>query len=209
MHGRPSETKEVSDRLEELLERAKSRGEESWQLAVLDAAVCVVKANQSLQVWSGQIKDISEFTEERRLQASEFFIRSARANLRAIRLGHPEAERHMLMYSSLNLVLHWGVCARDFVAARLLEELGAPESWVSATALYEPLHPWRENPSRYDPYLANFHMHVLLHHYGCIAHAEAAVHKIAQAAAHIPQVLYGAPPVPTVPPLAPPEKNPI
>ena len=115
----------------------------------------------------------------------------------------------MLMWSSYYLGHYWGVCARDFVAARLLEELGAPESWVSATALYDPLHPWRENPNQWDPYLVNLHMHVLLHHYGCIAHAEGAVHKIAQAAAHIPQVLYGAPPVPTVPPLAPPEKNPI
>ncbi len=114
----------------------------------------------------------------------------------------------MLMWSSFLLCQYWGVCARDFVAARLLEELGAPESWVSATALYDPLHPWRENPTRIDPYLCCApHVHVLLHHYGCIAHAEAAVHNIAQAAAHIPQVLYGAPPVPTVPPLAPPEKN--
>ena len=205
--GKPSELNKVVDRLEELLELAKSRGEESWQLAVLDATVCVAKAVKSLQVFSGQIKDISEFTEERRLQASELYIRSARAYLRAIRLGHPEAERHMLMWSSFSLGVYWGVCARDFVAARLLEELGAPESWVSATALYDPRHPWRENPYQWDPYLVNQHMHVLLHHYGCIAHAVASVHKIAQAAAHIPQVLYGAPPVPTVPPLAPPEKN--
>ena len=141
-----------------------------------------------LQVRSGQIKDISEFTEERRLQVSEFLIRTVRAYLRAIRLGHPEAERHMLMYSSMCLGLYWGVCARDFVAARLLEELGAPESWVSATALYDTRHPWRENPNQWDPYLMNQHMHVLLHHYGCIAHVEAAVHKIAEAAARIPQV---------------------
>ena len=113
----------------------------------------------------------------------------------------------MRMYAATSPCEYWGVCARDFIAAGLLEELGAPESWVSATALYDPLHPWRENPNQCDPYLLNQHMHVLLHHYGCIAHAEGAVHKIAQAAAHIPQVLYGAPPVPTVPPLAPPEKN--
>ena len=137
---------------------------------------------------SGQIKDIREFTEECRLQVSEFLIRTVRAYLRAIRLGHPEAERHMLMWSSFYLGQYWGVCARDFVAAGLLEELGAPESWVSATALYEPLHPWRENPSRWDPYLADNRIHPLLHHYGCIAHVEAAVHKIAAAAARIPQV---------------------
>ena len=82
------------------------------------------------------------------------------------------------------------MCARDFVAARLLEELGAPESWVSATALYDPLHPWRENPNQMDPYLMNLHMRIAhaeeaLHK---IAHAVASVHKIAQAAAHIPQV---------------------
>ena len=127
--------------------------------------------------------------------------------LRASRLGHPEAERHTRMYAAVQPCVYWGVFARNFVAAGLLEELGAPESWVSATALYEPLHPWRENPSRNDPYLFNCHIHPLLHHYGCIAHAEGAVHKIAQAVAHIPQVLYGAPPVPTVPPLAPPEKK--
>ena len=92
------------------------------------------------------------------------------------------------MHASTQLGSYWGVCARDFVAARLLEELGAPESWVSATALYEPLHPWRENPSRNDYYLMNQHIYPLLHHYGCIAHAEAAVHKIAEAAARIPQV---------------------
>ena len=186
--GKASEYNKVLDRLEELLERAKSRGEESWQLAVLDATICSSKASQSLQLYSGQIKDISEFTEERRLQASEFLILFVRAYLRAIRLGHPEAERHMLMWSSFYLGQYWGVCARAFVAARLLEELGAPESWVSATALYEPLHPWRENPSRNDPYIILHHIHPLLHHYGCIAHAEAAVHKIAEAAARIPQV---------------------
>ena len=84
--------------------------------------------------------------------------------------------------------MYWGVYARDFVAAGLLEELGAPESWVSATALYEPLRPWRENPSGWDPYLVNLHIHPLLHHFGCIAQAEAAVHKIAQATERIPQV---------------------
>ena len=92
------------------------------------------------------------------------------------------------MYASIQLCVYWGVCARNFVAAGVLEELGAPESWVSATALYEPLHPWRENPSGYDPYLVNLHVHVLLHYYGYIAHVEAAVHKIAEAAARIPQV---------------------
>ena len=136
--GKTSEYNKVVDRLEELLERAKSRGEESWQLAVLDATICSSKASQSLQLYSGQIKDISEYTEERRLQVSEFLIRTVRAYLRAIRLGHPEAERHMLMWSSFSPGLYWGVCARDFVAAGLLEELGAPESWVSATALLRP-----------------------------------------------------------------------
>ena len=138
--------------------------------------------------FSGRIQDISAYTEERRLHISEHAILGVRSWLRAIRLGHPEAERHMLMWSSFYLGQYWGVCARDFVAAGLLEELGAPESWVSATALYDPLHPWRENPSQWEPYLINHHMHVLLHHYGCIAHAEAAVHKIAAAAARIPQV---------------------
>ena len=139
-------------------------------------------------MFSGQIKDISEYTEERRLQISEFVILSTRSWLRAIRLGHPEAERHLRVYASTHLGTLWGVCARDFVSAGLLEELGAPESWVSATALYDPRHPWRENPNQWDPYLINLHMHVLLHYYGCIAHAEAAVYKIAQAAARIPQV---------------------
>ena len=134
---------------------------------------------------SGRIQDLSAYTEERQLQVSEFAIRTARSWLRASRLGHPEAERHLRVYASALLGAYWGVCARDFVAAGVLEELGAPESWVSGTALYEPLHPWRENPSRYDPYLVNLHVPVL---YGCIAHAEAAVHKIAEAAARIPQV---------------------
>ena len=46
---------------------------------------------------------------------------------------------------------------------------------MSATAIYDPLHPWRENPSKYDPYLVTLHMNPLLHYYGCIAHAEAAI----------------------------------
>ena len=62
---------------------------------------------------------------------------------------------------------YWGVFAWNFVAAGLLEELGAPESWVSATALYDPLHPWRENPNQWDPYLVNQHIHPLLHYHGC------------------------------------------
>ena len=124
----------------------------------------------------------SRTSADRQLQVRELIIRTARTWLRASRLGHPEAERHLRLYASANLGAYWGVCARDFVAA------GAPESWVSATALYEPLHPWRENPTRNDPYLANLHVPVLLHHYGGIAHAEAAVHKIAEAAARIPQV---------------------
>ena len=132
---------------------------------------------------SGRIQDISAYTEERQRQVSELIIRTARTWLRASRLGHPEAERHLRVYVSFCLV-YWGVLARDFVAAGVLEELGAPESWVSATALYEPLRPWRENLTGF----LNNHLHVLLHHYGGIAHAEAAVHKIAGAAARIPQV---------------------
>ena len=186
--GKPSELNKMLDRLEELLERAKSRGEESWQLAVLDGQLCSAKAQNVSHIFRGKIQDISEYTEDRRLQASEFIIRAARSWLRAIRLGHPEAERHLRVYASSSLGIFWGSCARDFVAAGLLEELGAPESWVSATILYEPLHPWRENPPRLDPYLLNEHLPVLLHHYGCIAHVEAAVHKIAEAAARIPQV---------------------
>ena len=147
------------------------------------------KATDTSQIYSGRIQDISEYTEERQLQVSEFAIRTARAWLRASRLGHPEAERHLRVWASVPPGGYWGVLARDFVAAGLLEELGAPESWVSATVLYEPLHPWRENPARVDPYLLNFHIHPLLHHYGCIAHVEAAVHKIAEAAARIPQVV--------------------
>ena len=41
--------------------------------------------------------------------------------------------------------------SRNETRAGLLEELGSPESWVNAIGLYEPMHPWRENPSGYDP----------------------------------------------------------
>ena len=92
--------KQVTDRLEELLERAKRRGEESWELVALEAAICSPKAHSASQVYSGRIQDISEYTEERQRQVSELIIRAARTWLRASRLGHPEAERHLRVYAA-------------------------------------------------------------------------------------------------------------
>ena len=71
LRGKPCETEKVIDRLVELLERAKRRGEESWQLAALEAAVCQAKAHSTSQIYSGRIQDISEYTEERQRQVSE------------------------------------------------------------------------------------------------------------------------------------------